>query len=87
VPSIVIPCLKELDCLRTHQIDEAMLVGEASRPGSTQEVPQRFGLTDSPERISEDCFDDLQGSQSCLAVRLDPEAQIVQELALKDRLS
>jgi hypothetical protein len=41
------------------EIDEAMLIVQATRPSARPQPLQRLGLPDANKRISQDCLDEI----------------------------
>ena len=84
VQSVVITRLQEVDPAIPDEVDDAMLFGETARPRAGRQVLQRLGLPNTREGITEDRLHEVQTSQSHLPVGRHPEAQVVDELRVKD---
>jgi hypothetical protein len=56
----MIPGLKKIDCAFGDQANDSMFLGQATRPGSGEQMLQGFGLSDPGERLSKDRFDDVE---------------------------
>ena len=78
--------LQKIDTIASHQIDQPMLVGNAPRPASRQNVPQRFGLSDPGERLTQHGLHELQHPQSNLAIGFNPVAKVLAELGVENGL-
>lgn len=82
--SVVIPRLEELDPVVTDDVDDAVLLGEAPRPGALRQVLQRLRFSDACKRIPQDGLDDREGAQGHPAVCLHPIPEILAEFGLED---
>ena len=65
VRSVVVATLQELDSIRLHEIDAAVLLRDAARPDIGAEVFQGFGMADSLEGLSERGFDEIEQALGC----------------------
>lgn len=82
--SVVVSALKEVESIVTHQVDEAMLLGDSTRPDVGTEVPDRLGLADTREGVTADGFDEVHDLQGHTTIRLNPKPQVFAELVLED---
>ena len=76
--------LQEVDLGALHKVDEAMLLGYASRPRARQNVLQRLGFADSGKGIADDGLDEVEHPQRNLAIGCDPELEVFPKLSMKD---
>jgi len=60
-----------------------MLLGKATGPSAWSQIPQGFGLADTPEGIAHHRLDDIQRPKCDSAIRFDPEAQVLEEFRLE----
>jgi len=79
----MVPRLKKVDTPVADKVDDSMLFGKPSRPGTAWEILERFGLPDSRERIAQNRLHKIKRSERDLSVRLHPVLQIVDELRLE----
>jgi hypothetical protein len=79
--------LKELDPVASHQIHQSVLAADPTRPGSRQNVLQRFGLANSRERLTQDGLDQGQNSQANLTIGFDPVAEVLTKLGVENGVS
>jgi hypothetical protein len=78
--SVVITGLQEVDTTLANQVHDSVLFGEAAGPGTGSYKLEGFGLADAGERVAQDGFDEIEGTQSDLSVRIHPETEILTEL-------
>jgi hypothetical protein len=70
-----------------HRVDDAVLLGQPSRPCARQPVAKRLGFADSTEGVSQDGFDQLECAEGHPPIDLDPVPQFRPEVGVKDGLS
>jgi hypothetical protein len=85
--SIVIASLEKIYPVTAHQIDEAMFLRQPTGPDTCREGLQRFGFANTPERVTQNGFNQIKGAQGDPTSRGDPVAQIFAELWVKDRVA
>ena len=83
---VVITRLEKNDAIVAYQVDEAVLFGESSRPGSGIKVFERLRAANSGEWIAHDGLDEVEHPQGDAAIGFNPMAEIVAEFAAEDRL-
>src|SRR4051794_38211548 len=83
--SVVIAGLKELDSFFRHDVDQPMLLREASGPRAGNQVLQRLRLPDSREWIAEDCFDEIERTKRDLPFVSNPEAKVFPKFGTRRR--
>src|SRR5258705_13690567 len=71
--------LKEIDPVFAHQVDDAMLLRQPTRPRARQRIFKRLWLANSTKWIIHNGFDELKGLQCHFAVGLNPKAQVFAE--------
>lgn len=81
--SIMIPCLQKIYPVISYQIDNTVLLGKASGPSAGSQIFKWFRLTYAAKRVAHDCFNKVKGSQSNLAIRFYPVAQVFAEFRLE----
>lgn len=79
--------LEEIDTVVTHEVDEAMFLGETPRPHIRPQVPEGFWLAESPKRFVHDGIDQIDDLGRHLAILLDPVPKVFAKLVLKDAVS
>jgi hypothetical protein len=82
--SVVIAPLQELHAISLHQLDAAVLLGEAARPDIRPEVAQRLGFANAGEGIAKDGPHQIEETPCRAAIVLDPMLQVIQELRVAD---
>jgi hypothetical protein len=82
--SVVISGLEKVDAFRSDAVNESMLLGDASRPALGKRVSERFGFTESLEGVAQNGFNQVQHSDSGIAVGPDPIPKILSELGLEN---
>jgi hypothetical protein len=85
--SVVVARLKEIDPFCPNHIHDSMLLGDTSRPDVRAKVLERLWLADADKRVAHDRLDELQDAEGNASIRLNPVAQIVTKLGLKDGLT
>ena len=85
--SVVIPRLQEIYPAFTDQIHNTMLLGQAPGPSPSGEMLERFGFANTTKRVTENRFDQRQRTESGPPIGLDPIAQVLAKLWMKDRLT
>jgi len=78
---------QEVDPLLADEVDQSMFLGDATRPAAGEVELQRFRLSDAAGRIAERALDEIEDTQSDLAIGAHPVAEVVEELGLEDGLS
>ena len=58
--SVVVAGLQEVDPIVLHEVDDAMFLGQAARPGAGVEILQRLRLADAGEGIAENGLDQIR---------------------------
>ena len=61
----MIPRLEKVDAVPADSINQAMLLGDPSRPAARQFKLQRFGLANTLKRIAQNGFDQFQNAKGC----------------------
>ena len=77
--------LQEVNRILLDQIDDSVLVSQPSRPHVRAQSLERFGLSNTDERIAEDRLNKIEQPQCELAVRSHKVDEIVEKLWLKHR--
>ena len=75
---------QEVDTVVPNQVDEAMLLGDPSRPDVGPEMLDRFGLPDAVERVTHDCLNKLEEPERSSTISLNPKLEVLPELILED---
>jgi hypothetical protein len=83
----VIPCLKEIYPAFTDQIHDAVFLGQPPGPSPSGEMLERFRLANATKRFTQNRFDQRQCSESGPPIGLDPIAQVLTKLWMKDGLT
>src|SRR6476646_8487132 len=81
--SIVVPTLKEVDPIVPDEVDQSVLLGQATRPRAGNEVSQWFRVPDAGVRIMDDRLDQIEQAQGGLSVRFNPVEKVLPKLWLK----
>lgn len=81
----MVPRLEEIDPIGAYRINQPMLLGNAARPGSGQNVFQRFRLADAVERLPHYGLHQVHNPERHPAIRLGPVAQVLAKFGMKDR--
>ena len=76
--------LEKVDALFGNPVNEPVLLRDMSRPASGKCVSERSGLTGYPEGVAQYRFNQVQHSDCCISVGLDPIAKILPELRLEN---
>ena len=79
--------MKKIDPVASHKVDQAVLLGDPTRPGSCQKMPQRFGLANPGKWIKQHGFHQIQHPQGNLAIGFNPVAKVLAEFRLENGLS
>lgn len=79
----MVPRLKEIDPSVPDKVDDPMLLGQPSRPGSAWKILERLGLPDSAEGIAQHSLHEIQRSERYLPVGLHPILEIVDKFRLE----
>ncbi len=85
--SVVIPGLEKLDTSVTDEIDDAVFLGQPSRPDVRRQVFQRFGPAGPREGIAQNCFDEADHPERRFTVGLPPASQVLEKLRLGNRFT
>lgn len=83
--SIVVAGLEKIDSIGPHEIHDAVLLRDATRPRIRCEVAQRLWPTDALKRITPHRLDKIDDTQSDASIILNPVPEIFAELRLEDR--
>ena len=81
--SIVVSCLKEVDSSAGHEVNEAMLLRNASRPDARPKMLEGLRFAKAIEGVPHDCLHERKDAQRSPPVRFDPVLQIVPEFRLE----
>jgi hypothetical protein len=84
-PLVVITAHHEIDTVFPDEIDETVLLGDASGPDATPQVLQWFGFANPAKRLTNDGFNEVQDSRSRFAVNIYPVPQVLAKLILEYR--
>jgi len=68
----VVARLKKIDSTSAYGVYQPMLLGDPSRPSTSEHVFQRLGFSDPSERIAHHGFDQIEDPKRGSAVGLDP---------------
>jgi len=79
----VVAAHKEVDAVIANEVDEPVLLCDATRPDVRAHVAQRFRFAYSAKGVAHDGFDQVKHSERDPAVRFNPEPEIFAELVLK----
>ena len=82
---VVVTTLKELDAVIEHLVHQSVRFRNAAGPDIAPEVSQVFGFPEAGEGVAQSGFDQVKKAQRDLAIRVNPEADVFQTLALNDR--
>ncbi len=85
--SVVITSLQEIDSGFADTVNDPVLLGQPSRPGTREHVFDGLWFTDPAKGIPEDGLDQIQGTERDLPVGFHPVTKILTELRLEDRFS
>ena len=83
----MIPGLQEIDAIVSNEIDDSVLLGQASGPEPLPEIFQGLRLVYPRERIMYNRLDNRDDTQSNSPSILDPESQVLQKLLLENRFA
>jgi len=75
--------LKEFDRARSYAIHQTVFPRHSPRPAAGVLVTQGLRLADALERVPHGCLHQVKYPQRKRAIRLDPEAQIVEKSGVK----
>lgn len=81
---IMVPGLEKVYPLFTHQINQPVLLGYATRPCSRRQVLQSFRVANAIEWIAKDVLNELNDSECGFSIVLYPVLQVFNKLGLKD---
>ena len=81
--SVVIARLEEVHRVFRDQIDDAVLLGEPTRPGSGEKMLQRLRLSDPREWLAQDGLNQVEGAQRHLSIRLYPVTKVLAKFRLE----
>lgn len=81
---VVISCLQEVDPTFSRQVDDTVLLRQASGPDSRRQELEGLGLPDPFERIPDDGLNEIKRAQRDLPVGCDPVAEVVEKLRVED---
>lgn len=81
---VVVPGLDKLYAVREYSIYDPVLMGNPPAPATGKFIPQRLGLADSSEGISEDCSHKIEDSERGLAICFNPAPQILSKMCGND---
>ena len=73
IESVVIATHQEVDTIVTHEVDEAVLLGNATGPDVGPEMLDGFGLSDALKGVAHHRFDELEDPEGNAAIGLNPE--------------
>lgn len=82
--SVVIPSLKEIDAIVRDDVDDPVLLGQASRPDVRAQMPEGLRFPEPGERVRHDRFDERGDPESDASIVFDPVTKVFPELVLKD---
>lgn len=82
--SVVVARLQEVDSCVRDKVDDAMLLGQSTRPRSCGEVLERFRFSDAVKWIAHDRFNEIECSEGDLSVGIDPVAEVFSKFRLED---
>jgi hypothetical protein len=85
--SVVIPCLKEIYPAFTDQIHDTVLLGQPPGPSPSGEMLEWFRFANTTKWVTQNRFDQRQRTESGPPIGLDPIAQVLAKLWMKDRLT
>src|SRR5574341_1690124 len=80
----MVPGLEEVNALSADQIHDPMLLGQAAGPRPGEDILQRLGLADAPERVPQDRLDQVQSTQRHSPIRFYPVPKVLDELRMED---
>src|ERR1017187_10754698 len=86
-PSVVVSRHQEVNPCPGDAVTHPVPLGDPPRPASRQAVLERLRLADPLERIAQHRLYQTQDAKSDAPVGFHPKPEILQELALKDRLA
>jgi len=81
--SVVIPSLQKINAVSAYAIHQAVLLREAARPATREDVFQRLRLSDPRKWVAQDAFDEFECTERNLAVGFNPVTKILPELGMK----
>lgn len=85
VTSVVISRLDEMHLVLSDEVHDAMLLSQATGPGSAGEVLQGFRLSQTLERVSQDVLYDVERPERDLPVIRHPEPEVFPKLVVENR--
>lgn len=83
--SVMVSSLEEINGFIRDTVHQTVFLADTTRPAAGQHISERFRLSQSLEWISHHCLDQVQHSDCSAPFSLDPKAEVLPELRLKDR--
>ncbi len=81
----MVPGLQEINPVFPDKINEAMLLGQSSRPCARGQIFERYGFADSVEGVAQNRRDAIENPQRQLAVGFHLIKQVFDDLGLEYR--
>jgi hypothetical protein len=79
----MVPCLQKVDSILADQIHDAMFLREAAGPCAGRQILQGLRFSHASEGVSQYCLYQIQSSECCFSINLNPVAQVFNELRMK----
>src|SRR5262252_10445646 len=76
--------LEKVHTVSTHQIHNAVLLGQSARPHTCPKILERFWFAQTSEGVTQNRFYQSQHTQGRATLCLDPVTQVFAELRVKD---
>jgi hypothetical protein len=75
--SVVIAGLHEIDLFDSNPINQAVLLGDSSRPAARKFVAKRLRLTDSRKRVTQCGIYQIENAERRISISLDPVSKVL----------
>ena len=79
----MIPRLQEIDPHIGNEVNDAVLLCQATRPRTCRQIPERLRFSDPHEWITHDGFDKIERTQRDPPIGFDPMPKVFAKLRLK----
>ena len=80
---VVVSGLQEVDRFVTDAIHQPVFLRDTARPAPGKYILQRFGLARAFERVSHDCFNQIENPDCSGTLVFHPEPEVLKELRLE----
>ena len=83
--SVMVSSLEEVNGFIRDTVHQPVFLANPTRPTACQHISERLRLSQPLEWIPHHCLDEFQNSDCGAAFGLDPKAEVLPKLRLKDR--